>query len=377
VQGASFFARTGCHARLALNSIRGVAHLATIDHEGDISTFLACHDYCPLRIDPQRRAVVFVQMSRETFRRSSFLDQRAILAGPATRFVDVDELFERLPSRPTERPTHFILHGAFCGSTLLARHFEELPHCLILKEPQLLAQIAGLGNNPGAIPGAHALEDWLHAALILLSRSDASDSAVLIKAPDQINWLANRLLDWDRRTKVIFLAAPLRVFLLSALKSQERRDWLRSRARGLRAQLARIPFPEELVADALTDGQLGAALWLLNSFLCSNLLARPDSDRVLAMSSEDLVSRPRETFHDAVEFLGLTRDEEIRRALGAFRPITYYSKEPDARVHFDATTRGAALAEIEKQFGPEVDAGVAWGRRMGADWLPRSPFPVE
>jgi len=152
---------------LRANSIRGVAHLATIDHEGDISTFLARHDYCPLRIDPQRHAVVFVQMSRETFRRSSFLDQRAILAGPATRFVDVDALFERLPSRPTERPTHFILHGAFCGSTLLARHFEELPHCLILKEPQLLAQIAGLGLR-------ERWNDWTGAPFTSESRSHVS-----------------------------------------------------------------------------------------------------------------------------------------------------------------------------------------------------------
>jgi len=317
-------------------------------------------------------------MSRETLRRSSFLDQRAILSGPVTRFVDLDEMFERLPSRPADRPTHFILHGAFCGSTLLARHFEELPRCLILKEPQLLVQIARLGNaGASAIPGTRSLADWLNAALILLSRTDACDSAVVIKAPDQINWLADRLLDWDRTTKIIFISAPLRVFLLSALKSRERRDWLHNRARGLRAQLAQVPFTEELVAEALTDGELGAAIWLLNSFLCSKLLAGPASERILAVGSEALIGRPRETFHEAVEFLGLTRDEEIRRALGAFRPINYYAKEPDARVHFDATTRGAALAEIEQQFGREVDAAVAWGTRMGAGWLPRSPFPVE
>jgi hypothetical protein len=350
----------------------------TIDYESDISGLLARPDFFPMRIDLQRHVVVFVQMSRETFRRSSFLDQRAILAGPAARFVDLDELVERLSSGPTGCPAHFILHGAYCGSTLLARYFEELPHCLVLKEPQLLAQIAGLGNaGPAGTLGSRAWADWFDAVLTLLSRTDAGDAAVLIKAPDQFNWLGNRLLDRDRTAKIIFLSAPLRVFLLSAVKSEERRRWLRSRARGLRVQLAQVPFQGELVPDELTHGQLGAVLWLLNSFLCSNLLARPDADRILVMSSEDLIGRPRETFHEAVEFLGLTRDEDIRRTLGAFRPINYYSKEPDVPVHFDAATRGAALAQIEKRFGREVEAAMVWATRMSADWLPRSPFPVE
>lgn len=368
----------GASARLIRNSIGGVAHLVTIDREGDISALLARPEFFPLRIDPQRRAVVFVQMSRETLRRSSFLDHRAILAGPDTSLVDLDALFQHLSSRPVERPTHFILHGAFCGSTLLARHFEELPHCLTLKEPQLLAQVAALGNAGPTTPSSdRTLDDWLDAALMLLSRSDASDAAVLIKAPDQVNWLGNRLLSREGAAKIIFLAAPLRVFLLSTLKSRERRGWLRSRGRGLRSQLAQLPFEGEVVTEELTDGQLGAALWLLNSFLCSNLLARQDGDRVLAMSSEDLIGRPRDMLHGAAEFLGLTGDEEVCRALARFSPITYYSKEPGAGAHFDAETRGAALAEIEKRFGREVEAAIAWGTRMGAEWLRRSPFPLE
>src|SRR6185312_16127165 len=93
-----------------------MAHLVTIDRESDISALLARPEFFPLRIDPQRRAVVFVQMSRETLRRSSFLDHRTILAGPDTSLVDLDALFQHLSSRPVERPTHFILHGAGCGA---------------------------------------------------------------------------------------------------------------------------------------------------------------------------------------------------------------------------------------------------------------------
>jgi hypothetical protein len=350
----------------------------SIDYDSDIADFLARPEFFPLRIDLQRRAVVFVQMSRETLQRSSFLDERAVLAGPATRCVDLAELKERLASRSRGRPAHFILHGAFCGSTLLARHLEDLPHCLVLKEPHLLAQIAKLGNaGPESAPGSREWADWFDVALTLLSRTDADDAAVLIKAPDQCNWLADELLDRDRAAKIIFLCAPLRVFLLSALKSADRREWLRSRGRGLRLQLAQVPFQEPLVVEALTHAQLGAALWLLNNFLCRNLLARPDSERILVMSSEDLIGRPRERFQEAVEFLGLARDEDIRSALGTFRPINYYAKSPDLPGHFDAATRGAALTAIDERFGREVDAAIGWATRMSADWLANCPFPVE
>jgi hypothetical protein len=348
------------------------------DHESDISALLQQPDFFPLRIDLQRRGVVFVRMSRETFRRSSFLDRRAVLAGPDGRLVHLDELSARLPSRPPSCPAHFILHGAFCGSTLLACHFEDLPHCLVLKEPQLLAQLANLANAGGAGPaGSSDWTSWFDLAIRLLSRADAGDAAVLIKAPDQFNWLANCLLERDQTTKVIFLCAPLRIFLLSALKSEDRREWLRSRGRGLRLQLAQVPLREELMTDELTDGQLGAALWLLNSFLCSNLLARSDADRVLVMNSEDLIHHPQEAFQQAVGFLGLTGDQDIRRTLEAFRPINYYSKTPDLPGHFDAAIRSAALAAIDKRFGGEVDAALAWAKQMSGGWLSGCPFPVE
>ena len=347
-----------------------------VDFEGDLATLLEQPEFFPFRLDPERRGAGFVQMSRETFRRSSFLDDRAILAGPATRFVELDALLAWLSSRATA--AHFILHGAFCGSTLLARHFEELPHTLVLKEPQLLAQLAKLGNTaPVGSAGSSEWNSWFDVALGLLSRSGEDDAAVLIKAPDQVNWLASRILDWNPRVRIIFLCAPLRVFLLSALKSEDRRGWLRSRGRGLRLQLSRLPLRGELAPDELTDGQLGAALWLLNNFLCADLLARSDSERILVMNSEDLIHRPQETFCKAVQFLGLTHDEHIRRTLGAFRPISYYAKAPHLPGRFDAAVRDAALAEIDKRFGEEVDTAVVWAKEMSCERLSRAPFPVE
>lgn len=316
---------------------------ATIESASAVSQLLERAEFFPLRIDLERHAIVFVELSREALRRATFLDQREILAGSAARLVDLDTLFERFSARSRARPMHFILHGAFCGSTLLARHFEQLPHLLVLKEPLLLAQIAKLGNIGSSVGlGGRAWADGFDTVLSLLSRADADDAAVLIKAPDQVNWLADRLLERDRMAKVIFLCAPLRVFLLSALKSEDRREWVRSRGRGLRVQLSQLPFQHELVPEELTHAQLAAALWLLNNSLCSTLLAGSSSERILIMSSEELIQRPRESLHAAVEFLELTRDQDIRGALAGFSPSPFTRKRRGLEV-ISMPRRGAPL----------------------------------
>jgi hypothetical protein len=330
-----------------------------------------------MRIDLKRNALVFVQMSRESYRWSSFLDKRAFRSGPASFSAELMELLPQLPILPERRPLHFILHGAFCGSTLLARYLDAFSHCLVLKEPHLLFQLARLRANASA-PTAlepHLWANWLRVAMVLFARGYPSDAAVIIKANDVCNWMGNLLLDHDIGTKIIFLSSPLKVFLLSVLKNTDRRKWVRQRVRELRAYLSEVPFLTETVVAELSDGQCGAAVWLLNSFLCSFYLARSDSDRVLPLSSETLIWQPRDVVYAAVDFLGLTCDEANRRELTTVRPLSYYSKDP--LVPYDAVTRAKELGNTEAQFGPEVEVAISWAKQVSWGWLSRSPFSIE
>jgi hypothetical protein len=240
---------------------------STKEKSEELARLLATPDFFPERMDAQRNAALFVQMSRKAFQRSSFLDKRIVRAGSTRFYADLQQLAPQLSRKP-DRPVHFILHGAFCGSTLLARYLEELPHCLVLKEPMLLAQLAGVQGGVGP-----SWAEWFETTMALLSRAYASDTAVVIKTNDACNWMGSRLLDHDRQTKIIFLASPLRFFLLSTLRTEERRSWVRTRVRELRAHLAQVPFLAEIVTADLSDGECGAAIWLLNSFLCSSSLA--------------------------------------------------------------------------------------------------------
>jgi hypothetical protein len=332
---------------------------------------LATPDFFPMKIDAQRNAILFVQMSRESFKQSSFLDRRAVRTGRTTLLAPIPKLL----TRRAERMTHYILHGAFCGSTLLGRYLEDLPRCLVLKEPGVLGQLSHLRNNTPGVGEPDAWGDWFRVTLALLARAYRSDVAVIIKVPDRCNWMGNLFLDHDERTKVVFLFSPLRVFLLQVLKVEHRRQWLREHMQELSRPMTQVPFLSELVAADLNDGQCAAAMWLLNSFLCSSLLARVDSHRVLVLDGENLISGPKECVLSVADFLNLINDDTDRTALEMLRPLSYHSK--DAELPYNASTRAAELADAEARYGGEVQAAMSWADAVSLGWLPKSPFSLE
>src|SRR5262249_399678 len=169
-------------------------------------------------------------------------------------------------------------------STLLARCLEALPRCFVLKEPYLLTQIAILRDYPSAFPPSWTerivteLPDWLDMSTLLLSRAYGREDTVVIKTNDLCNGLGREFLPRDPRSKIIFQQSPLRTFLLSVLKDEERRAWLRERITILTGPFAAIPGIEGLVGPGSADAELAVALWLFNCALGRELLTGPEPE---------------------------------------------------------------------------------------------------
>jgi hypothetical protein len=332
---------------------------------------LATPDFFPMQIDARRNSILFVRMSRESFKQSVFLDHRAVLAGRTTLSAEIPKLM-----RPQAKsPMHFILHGAFCGSTLLARYFETLPGCLVLKEPFVLFQLSRLRDNSPAEAEPTPWHERLRVTLALLARGYPGDRAVVIKANDRCCWMGNLLLDHDASTKLIFVSAPLKVFRLQVLKEDERRQFVRARVEQLGGAMAQTPFLTGVEMTDLTDGQRAAALWLLNCFLCRSLQARPDSHRILVLNGEDLISRPKDAVLEAAEFFGLSDDEGSRAALETLQPASHHAKH--RQLPYDASARETDLTDAETRYGDEVGAALSWASTVASGWLAQSPFPVS
>jgi hypothetical protein len=212
--------------------------------------------------------------------------------------------------------------------------------------------------------------------LTLLARRYPTDDAVIVKAaPDLCNWMGNLLLDHDADTRIIFLHAPLRVFLLQILRREGRRHMARKNLQSLSQPMAQVPFLSAIAVSDLTDGQCAAAMWLLHSFLCGSLLTRPDSHRVLALNGEGVISDPKQTVWAAADFLGLAGGKANHAALEMVRPSSQHAKF--GQVHaYDAITRAADLADAEVRYEGEVQAALSWASTMSSGWLAESPFPV-
>lgn len=122
-----------------------------------------------------------------------------------------------------------------------------------------------------------------------------------------------------------------------------------------------VPALAEATAGQLSDAQRAAANWLINAHLCGRLLARPDAERVLVMDGRCVVSDPQHAVLAVAEHFGLASDD-IRTSLVKLRPSTRHAKSRGKA--YDGAMLAADLASAERACGEDVEAAIAWARRL-------------
>jgi hypothetical protein len=346
-----------------------------------LETLLSSPDLLPLRLDLDRERILFAPLSAEEYRKFAFLDDRMQRQVTGAYLIDLKGLSKHLSSRPLPRPMHYILHGAHCCSTLLARCLETLTGCFVLKEPYLLTQIAILRDCLAARPkGWNAridseLPDWFKMSTLLLNRTYGADDVVIVKANDLCNGLGPDLLSRDSRSKIVFLQSPLRAFLLSVLKLPGRRDWARQRLEILAAPIAAAGLFPDVADRHLSDAETAAALWVYNCWLCRGLMSGSGSERVLAMSGEMVSDQPLRSVTQTAEFFRLAVPQTSATQALIESECTRHAK--DTSLSYDADARKRDRAEAELQFGSEAALGLAWARRSAPSLAQQGPFPPD
>lgn len=326
-----------------------------------IADLLKSPDFYPLQIDQKKRSIKFVRMSRASYRESVFLDLRLRHMGE-TLELKLDDLLLQAGKLPAaDRPVHYILHISFCCSTLLARYFELLPNFFVLKEPRLLAQLA-VSRHLQDIPW----DEWFNLAVKLLSRTYERDEIVVIKPNDWVNSIGSILLRHNPRATSTFLMAPLRAYMLSILKSEERRGWVRERAAKAVADVKLCPRLADVDPRQLTVPEAVAYLWLAQRVVCEQM-TKEMGRRMVVMSGDDLAQNPQVALRKLTRSLSLPVDEKVIDWATKQPSVQRYSK--DLSRPYDAESRTQEHSELERCWGREAEAGVAWaGAHGGLEW---------
>jgi hypothetical protein len=211
----------------------------------------------------------------------------------------------------------FIIHSAFCCSTMLARAFDITGVSLGVKEPVILNDIAGLqvrGGDPRQVAAA------LDAALWLLARPIAAGEAMVVKPSNVFNPLLPALRAMRPEAPVLLLHASLETFLGSvARKGLDGRLWVRD----LMWKLVRLGLvqrfgysEEELFRQS--DLQIAALGWLAQQSLFTEI-ATGGGDHVRTLDSDTLTQRPQECLSGLRDLFALAFDPEYIANGPAFR----------------------------------------------------------
>ena len=318
-----------------------------------LTTLFHSPEFYPQWMDFETNELHFVRMSREGYRDSVFLDVRTQHLGDPIQKVNLDDVLRASAGNGAKsRGAHYVLNTALCCSTLLARYFELFPDCFVLKEPSVLRQLATV--EPGSVS---RWEDAFEVCVKLLSRTYLESERPVIKVHEACNVLGNRLLQ-DPEVTITFLSTPVRRFVLSVLRQEFRREWVRQRVKQMSQREEFAELFHDLDVAGLSDAQAACCMWLANHLQSQRLCSSDNSERVLVLNGDDVADRPLETLARIAKAGGLVVSKEQLEAIVSHPSVSRYSK--DSSIPFNATSRQQEMEQLDQQWGEEAQVAIHW-----------------
>lgn len=346
----------------------------------NLRSALASCNYYPVQFDLCRRLIWFAELKCETYRHAGFLTPKHARMSEERYVFNLDDVLLHDLSLPIGgAPSHYIFISAFCCSTLLARLLDEVPGCLVLKEPSILGQLAMLrywpvaamssppqpaGETPAPRRSGHAAEweenwqTWAALATRLMTRTFEPGQTVIVKAADVCNTMGDVILANDPFSKAVLLSASLRTSILSVLKQEDRKKWTRKRATFWHKTLTLFPTLNKVSVPELDDAQNAAYVWLVTAALWDRFRKQVEPDRLLLMEAEEVSENPGSALRKVAGFFGLPLEESRVREILTHPVLSHHAKFPAKT--YDAATRQNDRADWEIRCGGDADRAMEW-----------------
>ncbi|WP_260484018.1 hypothetical protein [Sphingomicrobium flavum] len=303
--------------------------------------------------EPNRMLARFTEMDAATYRDASFLDDRMFVDGKPFSIASW-ALAQEAASLVERDDAAYLFHIGHVGSTLIARMLGELDGILSIREPQLLRDVALLGEP-------HRSER-LPTVRRLLSRTFAPGQRALVKATSFASVLADTLPGQGSRA-ILLYSEPRRyieTILAGPNSPQEIRIMAPHRRQRMEAMGLAIGDPIERRGDAL----LAAETWACEMMTLEHAAgARADLQPIWLEFDQALKQLP-EVLHRLGQALGADADEAQCQAIAAGPLISRYSKASEHA--YSPELRAQHLEEVRRYEAAPIAEALSWLEAMAA-----------
>lgn len=342
-----------------------------------IGDLISNPDYLLYGINPARSELIFLEVTRETYRNSTFLDERISRTRDRVHGFDLEEVVNAMSQVPTRsKPVHYIFHTAFCCSTLLAKSLDFEDRTMSLREPMVFTNLAN-AKRILKKKDQFDTEYWqnmVNISVKLLNKVYNPEEQVIVKATNMANNVAADALNVNRDSKAILLTSSLESYIASNIKKKdEALEKIPLIAKFFSMDSDYIDHFPELKLPDLDFLQRIIFAWHIQRYMFMQLVENFGQNRVRTMDADELLDRPFDSLQAARDFLDLDiPDKMLREKIGS---NVWHRDAKSPEKPFNRTVRAADYAEILDHNRTLIDDAIGWSAML-QDGVPvADPLP--
>jgi hypothetical protein len=311
-------------------------------------------------LDLSNGTASLVQMDRQSYQKSAFLDDRIVSSSSMRYHVDIrDALLFLEKYFSTRKRMNYIFHTAFCCSTLLSKALDVQGKTIVYREPVSLHQLATLKRWRHEYPD-YDEAGWvrlLRLVAAFLSRSTTETEIPVIKPTDSCNNIVTDLLTLDAGTAGLLIYSDLESFLVSSLKTGDRRSFTHKLLKRATVDAGDTVLGE-INTGGLSDARAAAFVWAVQMDMCKKALLR-HATQLRSLDAATFLDDPRHTLAAITRHLGIDfTDSDIGNIVDGDTMI-FHSKTTGGSP-YNAATRARenkASADLHRN---EINDGLHW-----------------
>jgi hypothetical protein len=228
-----------------------------------------------------------------------------------------------------------------------------------LREPSVLLQLCHAARTPSA-----EVDAAISTTLDLLSRSSA-DETNIVKPTHLVTPLASDILRLRPNTKALVLHSSLDSFLCStARKGLDGRTFARDTFIDLEPNIALKSGMTPKERLRLTDLQIAAEAWLMQSASLQSMIQRFGRNRVRTLNGDVLLADKGAVLPRVAKFFGLKGDQDYWASVANGPVFELHGKDP--RHAFNTEKRRAQLDKMGEVHADEIKPVLKWAEKLAA-----------